>query len=180
MASKASEPGQLEERVEASQAGCARGTVETLPRLSGYDFPQGGGEAAGGLSRVRLPLVRARPAADSPGAQRRHVRGMGRRSGDLPTRCNSSRHYPQKVEAEQKRTGLREAAVVGTGMIRGRRVAFGVTNSAFIMGSMGSVVGEKLTRTIERTIAMELPIPIIVSGSGGVLLFGVPGEYTNV
>ena len=55
--------------------------------------------------------------------------------------------YPQRLEEEQQRTGLREAAVVGTGMIRGRRVAFGVTDSAFIMGSMGSVVGEKLTRT---------------------------------
>ena len=40
--------------------------------------------------------------------------------------------------------------MTGTGMIRGRRVAFGVTDSAFIMGSMGSVVGEKLTRAIER------------------------------
>ena len=51
-------------------------------------------------------------------------------------------------------------------MIRGRRVAFGVTDSAFIMGSMGSVVGEKLTRTIERATAEQLPL-IIVSGSGG-------------
>jgi acetyl-CoA carboxylase carboxyl transferase subunit beta len=75
-------------------------------------------------------------------------------------------NYPQKIEEEQKRTGLREAAVVGTGMIRGRRVAFGVTDSAFIMGSMGSVVGEKLTRTIERAAAQQLPL-IIVSGSGG-------------
>ena len=74
--------------------------------------------------------------------------------------------YPQQVEEEQKRTGLREAAVVGSGMIRGRRVAFGVTDSAFIMGSMGSVVGEKLTRTIERATAEQLPL-IIVSGSGG-------------
>ncbi len=74
--------------------------------------------------------------------------------------------YPQKIEEEQKRTGLREAAVVGTGMIRGRRVAFGVTDSAFIMGSMGAVVGEKLTRTIERATAQQLPL-IIVSGSGG-------------
>jgi len=48
--------------------------------------------------------------------------------------------YPQRIEQEQKRTGLREAAVVGTGMIRARRVAFGVTDSGFIMGSMGSVV----------------------------------------
>jgi acetyl-CoA carboxylase carboxyl transferase subunit beta len=74
--------------------------------------------------------------------------------------------YPQKIREEQKRTGLREAAVVGTGMIRGRRVAFGVTDSAFIMGSMGSVVGEKLTRTIERATVEQLPL-IIISGSGG-------------
>lgn len=74
--------------------------------------------------------------------------------------------YPQKIKDEQNRTGLREAAVVGTGMIRGRRVAFGVTDSAFIMGSMGSVVGEKLTRTIERATTEQLPL-IIVSGSGG-------------
>jgi acetyl-CoA carboxylase carboxyl transferase subunit beta len=45
-------------------------------------------------------------------------------------------------------------------------VAFGVTDSAFIMGSMGSVVGEKLTRTIERATEQQLPL-IIVSGSGG-------------
>jgi acetyl-CoA carboxylase carboxyl transferase subunit beta len=74
--------------------------------------------------------------------------------------------YPDKIKAEQDRTGLREAAVVGTGMIRGRRVAFGVTDSAFIMGSMGSVVGEKLTRTVERATTDQLPL-IIVSGSGG-------------
>jgi acetyl-CoA carboxylase carboxyl transferase subunit beta len=74
--------------------------------------------------------------------------------------------YPQKIKEEQERTGLREAAVVGTGMIRGRRVAFGVTDSAFIMGSMGSVVGEKLTRTIERATTQQLPL-IIISGSGG-------------
>lgn len=74
--------------------------------------------------------------------------------------------YPEKIKQEQKRTGLREAAVVGAGMIRGRRVAFGVTDSAFIMGSMGSVVGEKLTRAIERATAQQLPL-IIISGSGG-------------
>jgi acetyl-CoA carboxylase carboxyl transferase subunit beta len=74
--------------------------------------------------------------------------------------------YPQRIQQEQERTGLREAAVVGTGMIRGRRVAFGVTDSGFIMGSMGAVVGEKLMRTIERATEQELPL-IIISGSGG-------------
>lgn len=74
--------------------------------------------------------------------------------------------YSQRIKEEQKRTGLREAAVTGAGMIRGRRVAFGVTDSAFIMGSMGSVVGEKLTRAAERATTQQLPL-IIISGSGG-------------
>jgi acetyl-CoA carboxylase carboxyl transferase subunit beta len=74
--------------------------------------------------------------------------------------------YAQRLASEQQRTGLRDAAVVGTGMIRARRVAFGVTDSSFIMGSMGSVVGEKLTRTVERATEQELPL-IIISGSGG-------------
>jgi len=74
--------------------------------------------------------------------------------------------YRQKLKDEQKRTGLKDAALSGTGMIRARRVAFSVTDSAFIMGSMGSVVGEKLTRCIERAAQQHLPL-IIVSGSGG-------------
>jgi len=74
--------------------------------------------------------------------------------------------YPEKIKAEQQRTGLRDAALTGGGMIRARRVAFGVTDSAFIMGSMGSVVGERLTRLIERATDENLPL-IIVSGSGG-------------
>jgi len=76
------------------------------------------------------------------------------------------RPYPERIEAEQQRTGLREAVVTGTGTIRARRVAFGVTDSAFIMGSMGSVVGERLTRLIERAAEQNLPL-IIISGSGG-------------
>jgi acetyl-CoA carboxylase carboxyl transferase subunit beta len=74
--------------------------------------------------------------------------------------------YADRIKAEQARTGLKDAAVVGTGMIRARRVAFGVTDSSFIMGSMGSVVGEKLTRLVERATEQNLPL-IIVSGSGG-------------
>lgn len=74
--------------------------------------------------------------------------------------------YIERLKAEQARTGMRDAAIVGSGMIRARRVAFAVTDSAFIMGSMGAVVGEKLARTIERATEQELPL-IIVSGSGG-------------
>ena len=61
---------------------------------------------------------------------------------------------------------MTDAAITGCGMIRARRVAFGVTDSAFIMGSMGSVVGEKLCRAVEQATEKSLPL-VIVSGSGG-------------
>ena len=57
--------------------------------------------------------------------------------------------YAERLKDEQARTGMRDAAITGAGMIRARRVAFGVTDSAFLMGSMGSVVGERLTRLVE-------------------------------
>ena len=76
------------------------------------------------------------------------------------------KRYAERLVEEQKRTGLTDAAMTGCGMIRARRVAFGVTDSAFIMGSMGSVVGERLTRLIERATEQQLPL-IIISGSGG-------------
>jgi len=74
--------------------------------------------------------------------------------------------YPERVRQEQDRTGLSEAAVVGQAYIKGMRVVLGVTDSSFIMGSMGSVVGEKLTRAVERATEEKLPL-VIVSGSGG-------------
>ena len=87
------------------------------------------------------------------------------RPGD-PLGFNDRRPYPERVKAEQERTGLNEAAVVGQGFIKGIRTIFGLTDSAFIMGSMGSVVGEKLTRAIEEATRQKLPL-VIVSGSGG-------------
>jgi acetyl-CoA carboxylase carboxyl transferase subunit beta len=83
-----------------------------------------------------------------------------------PLGFKDQKAYADRLVAEQKRTGLRDAAITGHGMIRARRVAFGVTDSAFIMGSMGSVVGERLARLVERATAEKLPL-IIVSGSGG-------------
>ncbi|MFQ5734590.1 MAG: acetyl-CoA carboxylase, carboxyltransferase subunit beta [Planctomycetaceae bacterium] len=74
--------------------------------------------------------------------------------------------YADRLAVEQGRTGLREACVVGRGYMRGRPLVFGLTDSGFIMGSMGSVVGEKLTRAIERATDTRLPL-VVVSGSGG-------------
>lgn len=83
-----------------------------------------------------------------------------------PLHFTDKKRYADRLVEEQARTGLSDAALTGCGMIRARRVAIGVTDSAFIMGSMGSVVGERLTRLAERATAQNLPL-IIISGSGG-------------
>jgi len=83
-----------------------------------------------------------------------------------PLNFEGPKTYKEKIKKDQELTGLKEAAVTGEGAINGKRVIFGVTDSRFIMGSMGSVVGEKLTRAIERATEKRLPL-VIVSGSGG-------------
>jgi acetyl-CoA carboxylase carboxyl transferase subunit beta len=74
--------------------------------------------------------------------------------------------YAERLRAEQHKTGMPDAAVVGRGFIRGRPVVLGVTDFAFMAGSMGSVVGEKLTRAAEEATRLQLPL-VFVSGSGG-------------
>jgi acetyl-CoA carboxylase carboxyl transferase subunit beta len=74
--------------------------------------------------------------------------------------------YAERIKAEQSKTSMPDAAVVGKGYVRGRPVIFGVTDFAFMAGSMGSVVGEKLTRAAEEATRRQLPL-ILVSGSGG-------------
>jgi len=83
-----------------------------------------------------------------------------------PLHFKDKKTYVDRLAAEQKKTGMREAAVVGTGKMGGHDIVFGLTDSRFIMGSMASVVGEKITRAIELAIETKRPI-IIVSGSGG-------------
>jgi acetyl-CoA carboxylase carboxyl transferase subunit beta len=74
--------------------------------------------------------------------------------------------YAERLKAEQSKTSMADAAVVGKGFIRARPVVFAVTDFQFMAGSMGSVVGEKLTRAAEEATRLQLPL-IIVSGSGG-------------
>lgn len=83
-----------------------------------------------------------------------------------PLEFKDRKSYKKRLISEQKKTGLRDACVVGRGYMRGRPLVFGLTDSAFIMGSMGSVVGEKLTRAVEQATRMKLPL-VILSGSGG-------------
>ena len=74
--------------------------------------------------------------------------------------------YPDRVAAAQLATGLRDAMVWGTGLMEARPVAIAVMDFAFMGGSMGAVVGEKVARAAEAATAERLPL-IIVSASGG-------------
>ena len=83
-----------------------------------------------------------------------------------PLQFQGPRSYDEKLKQDQADTGLTEACISGRGMIEGKRVIFVVTDSRFIMGSMGSVVGEKIARATELATNLRLPL-VIVSGSGG-------------
>jgi acetyl-CoA carboxylase carboxyl transferase subunit beta len=83
-----------------------------------------------------------------------------------PLNFSAKRTYRERLDETQKKTGLRDACVVGCAEIGEVPVVFGVSDSRFLMGSMGSVVGEKIARGIE--LAREQGRPFIfVSGSGG-------------
>ncbi len=74
--------------------------------------------------------------------------------------------YPKKIKALREKTGLEEAVACGTGKINGEDVVICVMDSGFLMGSMGSVVGEKITYATEKAIELKLPL-IIFCVSGG-------------
>ncbi len=74
--------------------------------------------------------------------------------------------YEKKVKKMQQNTGLSEAVVTGKGRIGGLETAIGVMSSKFLMGSMGMIVGEKITRMVERATEERLPV-ILFCCSGG-------------
>src|SRR3989338_8118937 len=83
-----------------------------------------------------------------------------------PLEFKGPKTYKEKLEGDQKATGLVDAVITGQGKMNGQDVIIAVTDSRFIMGSMGAVVGEKITRAVEKATANKLPV-VIVSGSGG-------------
>jgi acetyl-CoA carboxylase carboxyl transferase subunit beta len=78
--------------------------------------------------------------------------------------------YISKLHKYQQETGLKDAVITGLGRIGDQRVALGVMDFKFLGGSMGSVVGEKLTRLVEKATEKELPV-VIVSTSGGARMY---------
>jgi len=78
----------------------------------------------------------------------------------------AGKRYHERLRAEQAKTGNLEACLTGIAYIKGRRVALGVMDGDFLMGSMGSALGEKITLIIEEATAHSLPL-VIVCTSGG-------------
>ncbi len=78
--------------------------------------------------------------------------------------------YKDKLEAYKKNTTLKDAVITGIGKIESHRIGLGVMDFAFLGGSMGSVVGEKLTRMIEAATDKGLPV-VIISTSGGARMY---------
>jgi acetyl-CoA carboxylase carboxyl transferase subunit beta len=74
--------------------------------------------------------------------------------------------YSEKLTSAKTLTGMNEAVICGFGKINGIIVCMGVLDSSFMMGSMGGVVGDKITRLIETAMDMGVPL-IIISASGG-------------
>jgi acetyl-CoA carboxylase carboxyl transferase subunit beta len=83
-----------------------------------------------------------------------------------PLKFVDKKAYKDRLTAEQKKSGNPDAVVCGKAFIKGRPIMLAVMDPTFMMGSMGSVVGEKITRTIEAAAEEKLPL-MVVSCSGG-------------
>lgn len=118
-------------------------------RKSGYHFPL--------QARRRVALL------IDEGTFVEHDASLGSKD---PLSFVDNKPYPERIAASQKKTGEKDAVVSGMGELHGLPVSLAVMDFAFNGGSMGSVVGEKITRAIERATAAKAPV-IVVSASGG-------------
>ncbi len=74
--------------------------------------------------------------------------------------------YKERIKADEKKSGANEAMLIGKAFIKGRGAMLAVMEPNFLMGSMGSVVGEKLCAAVDKAMAEKLPL-VVVSCSGG-------------
>ena len=97
------------------------------------------------------------------GSFQEHDAGVG--SVDI-LKFTGANSYSEQLKKYQKKTGLKDGAVCGMGKLEGRLLSVAVMEFAFLGGSMGSVMGEKITRAIERATKQKTPV-LIFSASGG-------------
>ena len=83
-----------------------------------------------------------------------------------PLAFHDTKSYRDRLKKAEKKTGVKDALITGEGLLEGKPLIASAMEFNFIGGSMGAVVGEKITRAIDRCIAKKLPL-VIVSCSGG-------------
>ncbi len=83
-----------------------------------------------------------------------------------PLEFTDTEAYVNRIEKANKKTGLNDAVITGTASIDGHKTAVAVMDFDYMGGSMGSVVGEKITRIIEKAIETRLPVLVITSSGG--------------
>jgi len=90
-----------------------------------------------------------------------------------PLNWSDSKPYEQRQEEARSKTGLTEAVLTGRAYVKGRAAILAVMDPFFIMGSMGAVVGEKVTAAIERATDEGLPIVIVTCSGGARMMEGL-------
>ncbi len=90
-----------------------------------------------------------------------------------PLKFVDTKPYVERIQKAVKETGMKDAIVFGEGKLAGRPVQIGAMEFAFIGGSMGAVVGEKVTRAIERSLESRAPLVIISCSGGARMMEGV-------
>jgi acetyl-CoA carboxylase carboxyl transferase subunit beta len=83
-----------------------------------------------------------------------------------PLKFEDTKRYPDRIKASQKKTGLKDAIRTAHGLTNGRKLVVAAMDFQFIGGSMGSVVGEKISRAIDMALKLHCPL-LIISKSGG-------------
>ncbi|MCL2341891.1 MAG: acetyl-CoA carboxylase, carboxyltransferase subunit beta [Firmicutes bacterium] len=81
--------------------------------------------------------------------------------------------YAKKIESLRKATNIKEGVKTGTGEINGIKVVIGVMDANFMMGSMGSLVGEMVTRAMEEAVKQKLPLVIFCASGGARMQEGI-------
>ena len=76
-------------------------------------------------------------------------------------------NYMKKLEQSEKKTGLKDAAMAGVGNLKGKKIVLFLTDFHFMGGSMGSVVGEKFVRAVEKALKLRMPFVALTASGGG-------------
>jgi len=118
----------------------------------------------------QIPARRRLESVADPGTFVEYDEGLV--SGD-PLEFKDTKRYPHRIKESQESTGLKDAVICGEGKIEGQSVMIGIFEFNFMGGSLGSVVGEKITRLIERAIEKKAGVVIFCASGGARMQEGI-------